>query len=293
MHDLRGQDTSIRDGMTGLLNSRGLFEHMHAFQEEYNLRGTDFVRMHASIDDIATINRQYGYDFGDRVITTLGQQLKQNFGISSAVGRINGYQYVILHQVHDKKELTALRASVRQIAENIRDVDGTPVTLYLSIGYSLYSSCEDLDEMIQNAEMNLLADHDDHAPLARRQSHTSDFFRLYDKLPIAFAVYKVAVNRRKKVTDAVLFYANQVFGQHAGIPVKEMLGRNIRELFPSLDAEWYDIAGRAALYGETIVDTFYFGGTGKRYYMTANQIIHSGYCSMTYQELDTHGRPVD
>jgi len=27
--------------------------------------------------------------------------------------------------------------------------------------------------------------------------------------------------------------------------------------------------------------------------MTANQIIHSGYCSMTYQELDTHGRPVD
>ena len=293
MHDLRGQDTSSRDEMTGLLNSRGLFEHVHAFQEEYYLRGTDFMRLHVAIDDIATINRQYGFDFGDKVIAALGLQLKKTFGVSSAVGRINGYQFVVLHQIRDKKEPGALRASVRQIAESIREIDGTPVTLYLSTGYALYSECEDLDEMTQNAEMRLLADHDDHAPLERRQSHTSDFFRLYDNLPISFAVYKVEVNRRQKVTDAVLFYANQLFGQRAGVPVREMLGKSVRELFPFLDAKWYDMAGRAALYGETVVDTMYFTGTDKTYYMTANQIIHSGYCSVTYQEVDSLGRPVD
>ena len=293
MYDLRGQDTASRDGLTGLLNSRGLFEHVHAFQDEYYLRGTDFIRLHVSIDDLASINRQYGYDFGDRVIAVLGNQLKKAFGINSAVGRINGYQFVILHQIHSKNEASSLRSSVRQIGESIQDIDGTPVTLYLSTGYSLYSECEDLDEMTQNAEMRLLADHDDHAPVERRMSYNSDFFRLYDDLPISFAVYKVQVNRRRKVTDAVLFYANHLFEQRAQMSVKEMLGVSVKKLFPMLDARWYEMAGRAALYGETIVDTMYFAGTDKQYYLTANQIIHSGYCSVTYQELDSLGRPMD
>lgn len=293
MHDLRGQDTASRDEMTGLLNSRGLFEHVHSFQDEYYLRNTDFMRLHVSIDDLASINQQYGFDFGDKVIAALGHELKKAFGLTSAVGRINGYQYVVLRQIRSKSEADALRASVRQIAESIRELDGTPVTLYLSTGYSLYSECEDLEEMTQNAEMRLLADHDDHAPVERRQSHTSDFFRLYDDLPIAFAVYKVQVNRRQKVTDAVLFYANHLFEQRAQMPIREMLGISVKKLFPMLDARWYEMAGRAALYGETIADTMYFSGTDRQYYLTANQIIHSGYCSVTYQELDSLGRPVD
>ena len=227
------------------------------------------------------------------MIAVLGNQLKKAFGINSAVGRINGYQFVILHQIHSKNEASSLRSSVRQIGERIQDIDGTPVTLYLSTGYSLYSECEDLDEMTQNAEMRLLADHDDHAPVERRLSHNSDFFRLYDDLPISFAVYKVQVNRRRKVTDAVLFYANHLFEQRAQMSVKEMLGVSVKKLFPMLDARWYEMAGRAALYGETIVDTMYFAGTDKQYYLTANQIIHSGYCSVTYQELDSLGRPMD
>ena len=292
MHDLRGQDTASRDGMTGLLNSRGLFEHVHAFQDEYYLRGTDFIRLHVSIDDLASINRQYGFDFGDRVIAVLGNQLKKTFGINSAVGRINGYQFVVLRQIYDKAEASSLCSSVRQIGESIRDIDGTPVTLYLSVGYSLYSEFEDTEEMTQSAEMRLLADHDDHAPLESRQSHTSDFFRLYDNLPISYAVYKVEVNRKKKVTDAVLFYANHLFEQRAQMPLKEMLGKSVRKLFPMLDAKWYDLAGRAALYGEAIADTIYFGGTDKQYYLTANQVIHSGYCSITYQEIDSFGKPL-
>ena len=292
MNDVRGQETASRDGMTGLLNSRGLFEHAHAFQDEYYLRNTDFMRLHISIDDLAAINRQYGFDFGDKVIAALGKELKKAFGVSSAVGRVNGYQFVVLRQVHNKSELMTLRSSIKQISDSIQELDGTPITLYLSVGYSLYSEFEDLDEMTQSAEMRLLVDHDDHAPLESRLSHTSDFFRLYDKLPISYVVYKVRTNRRKKVTDAELFYANELFVKQVKIPLEKMLGQSVKKLIPGLDDKWFDMAERAALGGETVVDTMHIDLLGITYYITVNQIIRPGYCAFTYQKLDADGKPI-
>ena len=292
MNDVRGVDTATRDGMTGLLNSRGLSEQVHAFQDEYYLRGTDFMHLHVAIDDLASINQQYGFDFGDKVIAALGAELKKAFGTNSALGRVNGYQFVVMRQIHDKKELSGLRASIRQIAESIQEIDGTSVTLYLSVGYALYSEFEDLEEMTQSAEMRLLADHDDHAPLESRRFHTSDFFKLYDNLPIAYTVYKVHINRRNKVVDAELFYANELFVRRVKIPREDLLGRSVKALIPGLDDKWFDMAERAALKGETIVDTMHIDLLGMTFYITANQIIRPGYCAFTYQKLDDDGKPV-
>ena len=292
-NDVRGSDTAIRDDMTGLLNSRGIYEQIHAFQDEYYLRNTDFMRLHVAIDDIASLNNQYGFDFGDKVITALGRELKKVFGVSSAVGRLSGYQFVVLHQIRERSDLLGLRSTVRRIADSIREIDGTPITLYLSIGYSLYSEFENLDELTQSAEMRLLADHDEHVSIENRQSRSSDFFRLYDNLPISYAVYKVHADPSRNVTDATLFYANNLFGQRAGRPVQELIGQSVRDLWPEMDSNWYDMAARAALLGETIVDTMYFEATNMRYYMTVTQVIRPGYCSFTYQELDGNGKPVE
>jgi hypothetical protein len=146
--------------------------------------------------------------------------------------------------------------------------------------------------MAQSAEMRLLVDHDDHVPVKERKSSTSDFFRLYDDLPISFAVYKVLTDRQQNVRDAELFYANHLFEERAGRPLQEMLGHSVRDVFPNLDENWFEIAGRAALYGETIVDYFYYDQNRMKYYFTANQIIRPGFCSFTYQETDLDGKPL-
>ncbi len=288
-NDVRGSDTSIRDEMTGLLNSRGLAEQVTAFQDEYYRRKTDFMCLHVSLDDIESLNREYGFDFGDKVITALGGALKKAFGTTSSVGRVNGYQFIILHQVRDRSELADIRGIVKRVADSIHEVDGTPITLYLSLGYALFSESENMEEMTQSAEMRLLVDHDDHAPPENRQTHTSEFFRLYDDLPIAYAVYKVHVNDRHEVTDAVLFYGNRCFEECTGKPLSEMLGHGVRSIFPGTGKKWFDLAGHAALRGETLTDYIHFEDTGKRYYLTANQIIRPGYCSITYQQIDFVG----
>ena len=293
MNDKRGVETSSRDELTGLLNSRGLSEQVHAFKDEYFLRNTDFMRLHISIDDLSEINREYGFDFGDRMIAALGVRLKKSFGTSSAIGRINGYEFVLLHQIRDRRELEEIPSAVRQISDSIKEIDGTPITIYLSLGYALFSESEDADELMQSAQMRLLADHDDHAPVGSYRSVSSGFFRLYDDLPIAYAVYRIRTSRGAKHTDAVLFYANHVFERRAGRPLKDMLGLSVRDLFPQLDESWHDIARRSALHGETVTGSIRNPSDEKQYYITAHQIIHPGYCCFTYQELDSQGRPIE
>ena len=286
INDSRGAETKRRDMMTGLLNSRGISEEARSFEDEYNLRGIDFARIHVAIDDIATLNRQFGFDFGDKAITALGKALKESFGVTSAVGRYTGHEFVVLHQLRGDEGPHQLRDRIKGIAGDLRQVDGVALTLYLSVGIALYSEFGSVDEQTQKAEARLLADHDEHTSAESRQARASELFHLYDGLPISFAVYKAQTDRATGQSDVTMFYCNRLFEERAGMKMAEMVGRGTRELFPAMGEDWYDKALRAALLGETIVDKLYYPPTGKHYYMTASQVIRRGYCSFTYQEWD-------
>ena len=286
INDTRGTETKRRDQLTGLLNSRGLAEEAVTFQDEYYLRNADFVHIHISIDDFSSINHQYGFDFGDKAITILGKELKKAFGITSAVGRYTGQQFVILHQVHNREETASLRAQIKSIAAKIHQIDGIPVTFYLSVGYTLFSETENLEEQAKKTEVRLLADHNLHDSAATRASRASDIFHLYDDLPISYSVYKVLTDENDSVYDAHLFYVNHTFEQRAGMQSADLLGRSTRELFPAIGERWYEMLSQAALDGETFVDKLYYSPTDRWYIMTMSQVIHAGYCCITYQEMD-------
>jgi PAS domain-containing protein len=119
-----------------------------------------------------------------------------------------------------------------------------------------------------------------------RIQHASELFHLYDNLPIPFAVYKVVTGGDGVVTDAVLFYVNRSFEANSGLTQPELLGHSTRDLFPDMDEHWYQTATRAALGGESVTDRFFFPPTDSYYYITASQVIHSGYCCFTYLVLD-------
>ena len=140
-----------RDLLTRLLNSRGISEEAEAFHDEYYLRGTDFVRLHIGINDFTLINEQYGFDFGDKVLYTFGNALKKGLGVNSAVGRYTGSKFVVLRQVESSEDADRLPEKIREIGDSVREIDGNPVTLYLSVGYALYSECLDLEKQVKDA----------------------------------------------------------------------------------------------------------------------------------------------
>lgn len=284
--DSRGREAKRRDMLTGLLNARGLMEEESAFRDEFYLRGADYVRVHISIDGFPHIVKQFGFEFGDQALIALGKALKQEFGQSSAIARFDGQRFIILQQIDNPEEPKRIRERIRDISSRLQTINGTPVTLYLSVGYAIFSECRDSEEMRQRAENSLLIDHDDSVSAEIRISHSSEVFHLYDNLPIPFAVYRVVPSEDGVVRDAIITYVNHSFEENSGRTQPELLGHSTQQLFSELDEHWYELAARAALGGESVTDRFYFPPTHSYYYLTASQVIHPGYCCFTYLKLD-------
>ncbi|MBQ9010520.1 MAG: diguanylate cyclase, partial [Clostridia bacterium] len=230
VNDLRGTETDRRDMITGLLNARGVAEEASMYRDEFYLRGTDFYRVHISIDNFQSINEQYGYAFGDQVIVTLGRAFKRSsFGRTCAVARYAGHKYVILCQVRESWSLQKLQEDIHQVARSVQEVDHTPITLYLSSGGVLFSEYPDLDEQAREAENRLLQAHDENKQYHTPLSNSSEVFRLIDDLPVVFAACTIHESSHMPQ----FLYVNSAFAKRFGKSSEEFPGRPVLEIFPS------------------------------------------------------------
>ena len=285
INDQSGHENTRRDLLTGLLNSRGIAEEADAFQDEYYLRGTDFVRIHIEINDFRTLNEQYGFDFGDKVLSAFGHALNEGFGIKSAIGRYAGRNFTVLQQVENREEAHKLRKKVKNIGSTVREIDGKPVTLYLSVGYALYSEYLNIEEQNRSAEMRLHADYDQSISAESRIDHALEIFYMFDDLPVPYAVFHVTHAKHSGRDDAVFFYVNHKYEEFFGYPAKALLGRTVREVFPFLGDEWYRDVRSAALDRKIVEGEFDNPQNGKHFRFTARQIIYPGYCAITSVEM--------
>ena len=285
INDQQGAERSRRDLLTGLLNSRGISEEAEAFHDEYYLRGTDFVRIHIGINDFNTLNEQYGFDFGDKILNAFGHALKEGFGQNSVVGRYAGRNFTVLQQIGNRTEAHGYRKKVKAIGDTIREIDGRPVTLYLSVGYALYSEYLDIEEQAKYAELRLHADYDQNISAENRIVHASEIFYMFDDLPVPYAVFHVTRGEHSGRYDAVFFYVNHKYEEFARLSAKAMLSRTVREVFPFLGDDWYQDVKSAALDGNVVESEFDNPLSGKHYRFTARQIIYPGYCAITCVEM--------
>ena len=219
------------------------------------------------------------------MLNAFGTALKQDFGLNSAIGRYAGREFTILRQVKNRDESRCLCDRVKSIADSIRHVDGKPVTLYLSVGYALFSESLDLNEQAKSAEIRLHADYDNNISAENRIEHASELFFLFDDLPVIYSVYHVTKAERSGKYDAVFFYVNRKYEEFAERPAKTMLGHTVRDIFPSLGDDWYLDVKSAALDGKIVEGEFAHPKNGKLFRFTARQIIYPGYCSVTCVEL--------
>ena len=296
------------DALTGLLNARGIDEAVFAYRDEFVLRQRDFARINIIIEDFSDINRQYGYDFGDNLIRAVADALLLLCGSTASVGRIYGCHYVVLSQFQEREEPERLCASIRELPARIQEVAGTPFTPYLSVGLSIYSETENTAEQASEAQLRMMSD--DGSDSGRNQLHDnmSQVFRMFDNLPIPYAVYKLQVESvnpdnpdvesgnpdhdagnagdmvlTEENADAMILYVNRAFARMIGRPKSTLTGNIVSELFPMQGRDWSRIAYRAAILGEEITDDLEYQFMGIRMSVTASQVIGPGYCAFTYQ----------
>lgn len=271
------------DDLTGLLNSRGLYENIFAYIDEYQLRSRDFARIEVSIDDFEGINKRYGYDFGAAVIRETGQALLRCCGNTATVGRMSGCVFTVLCQFDDSAELDDLISRIREIPKGLREVNGVPFNMYLSVGTALYSETEDREGMAAQAEMRRMTD--DVEGISQRQlmENTGRIFRMFDELPLPYAVYKVFSGPQGD--DAIVLYANKAFTEMSQTTLEMLIGARASSFYAVDSNSWITFAVQAGIEGRTVSGKYYYAPLGFEIEIAAYPVIGPGFCAFTFKRV--------
>jgi diguanylate cyclase (GGDEF)-like protein len=84
--------TSIRDGLTGLLNRRGA---MVAISKSLQRRMASYATLLVDVDDLKAINDTHGHAAGDNVIASLAEEIRQSIREGDDCARLGGDEFMI------------------------------------------------------------------------------------------------------------------------------------------------------------------------------------------------------
>jgi len=147
---------AIRDGLTGLYNSRH-FQEMLAHQVEVSRRyGWPLSLLFLDIDNFKSINDTYGHLEGDLVLKNLARFLQSHIRLADVPCRYGGEEFVALLP-------QTSRTQARHLAERLRaEIAATPIPLShgdiyitVSIGVACLFSPQSGEDLVKTADAAL------------------------------------------------------------------------------------------------------------------------------------------
>lgn len=140
------------DHLTGLL-TRGYFLSSAELQRS---KGGFFLLFDA--DRFKSINDTYGHDQGDEVLKYLSRNLLQATGNSGICGRLGGEEFAVYLPGAGKEQARLLAAGIgAALRGQTIDLEGTPVTVTVSIGIAEDRLGDSLAQVMKRADLCLYA----------------------------------------------------------------------------------------------------------------------------------------
>lgn len=271
------------DDLTGLLNTRGLYENLFSYIDEYELRGRDFARIEVSIDDLENINSRFGYDFGDDVIREIGRKLLERCGNTATIGRISGSYFLVLRQFENHAELESLISEIRQISKEPCQVAGGSFSIYLSVGMATYSETNDRNSMADQAEMRRMTDDVEHISQSQLIENTRRIFHVFDGLPLAYVVFKIVGGGEDG--GAIVLYVNRFFTQVTELVPEELVGRRADRFFELETDNWFSVFESASEKGENFTGIVHGAREDYKIKITAYRVMGPEFCAFTFKSI--------
>lgn len=164
---------AITDPLTGLLNRRGFYQAAESALLRNERADRPQALLFLDLDGFKRINDSLGHEVGDRVLHWVAEQLKDCLGSCAILARMGGDEFTALLDSLEYPEQAARCAE--KLIERMsiyREIDGSEVTLGVSIGIATYPECgASLDGLLRAA---------DAAMYAAKQSGRQQY-RYYDK----------------------------------------------------------------------------------------------------------------
>ncbi|MFC3102536.1 putative bifunctional diguanylate cyclase/phosphodiesterase [Salinisphaera aquimarina] len=122
---------ATHDALTDLPNRESIRDVLHAYFE----RDRPFAAARIGIHGFARINSALGYQLGDEVLKRVAQRLRAAIAETSAIGRVEGNDFLLLMQTDSSEQ--ALRQRLELIRTQVQmpiHILTTPVSIVLEIG---------------------------------------------------------------------------------------------------------------------------------------------------------------
>ncbi len=133
---------SRTDGLTGMLNKRGLMERLQTEFERVKRYGGSISLLICDIDDFKYVNDLYGHSAGDNYLKLIAQAMYNSIRSADIIGRFGGDEFMVILQGVEREEALKLAERIRSIVENtilkadiMRSVKST-----VSIGVATFDS---------------------------------------------------------------------------------------------------------------------------------------------------------
>ncbi|MDY6323525.1 MAG: EAL domain-containing protein [Catonella sp.] len=146
------------DEVTGLFNAYGSVGALYKFADTYERNEGDFALIYLDIRDYTGLLRSYGPDWCSELLKEVANGLREVVGVTGVIGRLDGDHFTIIKQFGNSSEIKSLIEKIREKVLGIHDIDGNKCTVYISVGYALYSEMEEVEHIRHLASERLEQD---------------------------------------------------------------------------------------------------------------------------------------
>ena len=127
--------TSFRDVLTGIFNRSGLELNQQRTVNEANALGRKVFVLMADLDNLKTVNDQYGHQEGDNIISIVAHAFQSNCKTHDICARIGGDEFLVIGiDGEGKDSMDSYIAAVTQDIENYNETSKKPYEIETSIG---------------------------------------------------------------------------------------------------------------------------------------------------------------
>ena len=100
-----------------------------------------------NVESFQRISDELGYEFGDKVLARVAEELRDIAGARCAIGHVFAERFVVLVQDATDEQLSEICRDIERGLMSIVEIDGTPCTVYALAGFARYSILQDVEAM--------------------------------------------------------------------------------------------------------------------------------------------------
>jgi diguanylate cyclase (GGDEF)-like protein len=144
---------SMVDGLTGVLNRRGLANVFSRELERTRAAGAGMLVMMVDLNDFKRINDTWGHAAGDTALCAVSRALQDALRATDRIGRLGGDEFAIVLPEVRTEDYHQLAQRVRQISPIVMELSaGTEMRVGLSLGIALAEAGETFDAVLARAD---------------------------------------------------------------------------------------------------------------------------------------------